>query len=108
MPKSKIFIPKSSSSSKKRITKPKRSPSGPSPKTPATPVATFSKASGKPSARPKGAERVATLVIEGAGRLNPKQRKDVVAWLMKQAQTLENEWKNLTDGKYTAGFNYIH
>lgn len=51
--------------------------------------------------------RAATLTIVGPGRMTARDRRDIAAWLRKQAANLVRDGKNYTSGRFTAGFNYV-
>lgn len=55
----------------------------------------------------KKAKRVATLAIASPGKMTNKERSDIAVWMMKQARQLLKHGGNYTEGRFTAGFNYI-
>lgn len=52
-------------------------------------------------------KRAATIVIHSPGKMSAQGRKDIVAWLRKQAAHLARDGKRYTDGRFTAGYNYV-
>lgn len=56
-------------------------------------------------ARPK-TKRAASLVIHSPGSMTAAERRDIVAWLRRQATHLARSGKSYTKGRFTAGFNY--
>lgn len=48
----------------------------------------------------------AILTIKGAGRMSPKGRKAIVAWLRRQASFLAQHSKDYSTGRFTARYLY--
>lgn len=57
--------------------------------------------------KPKKAKRAATLTIQAPGKMTAKGRSDIAVWLMQQARHLVKDGKLYTNGRFTAGFNYL-
>lgn len=55
----------------------------------------------------KGTRRAATLTIAAPGKMTAKGRSDIAVWLMRQARNLVKDGKLYTNGRFTAGFNYL-
>ena len=49
-----------------------------------------------------GEEVVATLTIRGAGKMTTAERRQIVAWLRRQADMLAKDGKNYTEGRFRA------
>lgn len=57
---------------------------------------------------PKGrVKTAATLTIHHPGRMTKRGRRDIVAWLRRQADHLARDGENYTSGRFRAGFNYV-
>lgn len=48
----------------------------------------------------------ATMTIHGPGRMTARGRRDIVAWLRKQADHLARHGGQYTAGRFRAGFHY--
>lgn len=56
---------------------------------------------------PQSVKTAATLIIHGPGKMSARGRRDIVAWLRRQADHLARDGKDYTVGRFRAGFNYI-
>lgn len=59
------------------------------------------------SKKPKGAIKVASMVINGPGLMNKRQRKNIAKWLRNQAYGIEANGALYTKGRYTAEYSYL-
>lgn len=57
--------------------------------------------------RPKNVKRAAILTIQSPGRMTKRGRRDIAAWLRRQADHLARDGENYTEGRFRAGFNYV-
>jgi hypothetical protein len=57
-------------------------------------------------ASPRRLKTAATLTIHGPGRMSARGRRDIIAWLKKQAAHLARHGEQYTDGRFRAGFHY--
>lgn len=58
--------------------------------------------------RPKGKfQTAAVLTVHGPGRMTKRGRRDIVAWLRRQADHLARDGEAYTEGRYRASFRYV-
>lgn len=57
--------------------------------------------------RPRIKRTVATMTVHGLGKMNPKQRRDVVVWLRGLATGFSKEGGKYTTGRFRAGLHYV-
>lgn len=52
-------------------------------------------------------KRAASIVIHAPGKMTKRGRADIAAWLRRQATHLLRNGDQYTEGRFTAGFNYV-
>ena len=51
-------------------------------------------------------ESAAIITIKQPGKMTPKGRRDIAAWLRRHAEMLVKEGKNYTEGRFTGRYLY--
>ena len=56
---------------------------------------------------PTDIRTAATLTINNPGLMSKRGRRDIAAWLRRQADHLVKDGDAYTEGRFRAGFNYV-